>query len=613
MKAQSIAIASAVALWLLPGLSGAVPIGIAKDLQDALVLPRTRAEEIFRIQPQGLSANELLAKALQSINAGRPQEAIGPLKDYVKADATSAPARELLGAAYALDGKLDQALVELREAIRLNPKQATAYTKIADVLLAQGKRDAALSMLLKAVEIAPNDRLPHQRLGLLYESAGKTADAVRHYERGIRGSPAEYLGVKLNLARLYNAGGHYAKTKELLDAAGPATQRSADALVLLGTADLALGRVDDALRRFESARRLEPKDPGGHLGLGIALREKRDYGASAQALSQVVRLRPQWSTGHFQLAETYFAQRRHKEALSSFQRAAQLNPDSHLVRKRIADSQAGLGNWDAAIDLYRSLARVPAMAPSALAGLGTVYQLKGEAAKAQGALEELVRRAPKDPDAYRLLGQHFAARGDYAQGIAVFRKGLALDPKNGPLLTAQVVAYSRAGDARHALQHAEALVQARPQDPDAHFLLGSLHDEAGRSTAAVSAYRKALALDSQHLATLNNLAMALANAGNAAEGLRIAAQARELAPDDPFIQATYAWTLLKARRTQEAVKLLQQSAQALPNDPSILYHLGSAYAEAGDTQRARSTLSEALRLSTRFKEASATKKLLERL
>jgi tetratricopeptide (TPR) repeat protein len=606
-------IAVAFALCLLPARADAVPMDVPKELQEALPLPKSRAEDVLRMLPQGAEAKEPLHKALQAINAGRARDAIGPLQAYIKDHPSSAAAHELLGAAYALEGKLDEALVALRKAIATNPRQSSAYTKIADILLTRGKGEEALPMLLKAVEISPHDRLPHQRLGLLYERSGKTAEAIAHYQRGIAGTPADYLGVKLNLARLYNATGQYARTRELLEAAGKTTEGNADALLLLGTADLALGRTDEALRRYDAAARLEPNDPGGHLGLGIAHRQKGAYEASLAALNEVVRLRPKWSTGHFQIGETYFAQRRLEDAAASFERAAELNPRSALVRKRIADSEAGLGNWDAAIAIYRSLVEVPAMTAAALAALGTVYQLKGDTVSAQAALETLAGRFPNDPDAHRLLGQHFAARGDYRKGIEAFGKGLAIAPTHAGLLAAQAIAYGRSGDFDQALRHAEALVKAHPNDPDAHFLLGALHDDQGRSAAAQGAYRKALALDRGHVPALNNLAMSLANTGKPADAVRIAEQARKLAPQSPFIQATYGWTLLKANRTGEAIELLRASAQALPKDPSILYHLGSAYAAAGDKQRARSTLNEALELSTSFKEVAATRALLEKL
>jgi tetratricopeptide (TPR) repeat protein len=300
-----------------------VPMEVPKGEQRLAPTP-SWTEEAFRLQPQGMRQDDPLHAALQAINAGRPREAITILREHLKTRPPTAPARELLGAALALDGKLDEALGELRAAVALNPGQSTAYTKMADILMAQGKRDAALPLLRKAIEISPQDRLPHQRLGLLYEAMGKPADAVRQYELGIAGTRPEYLGIKLNLARLYNASGQYARTRELLD--GPAGASNADALVLLGTAYLALGGTDDALARFEAARKRDPKEPGAYLGLGIARRSKADYAGSIEALNELLRLRPDWSMAHYQLGETYFARKQHKEALARFQQAAKLDP-----------------------------------------------------------------------------------------------------------------------------------------------------------------------------------------------------------------------------------------------------------------------------------------------
>src|SRR3990172_5745737 len=115
----------------------------------------------------------VLAEALQLLNSGQLDAAIGKARGFIKENPVSAPAHEVLGAALAFKGEIDEALKALRRSIELDPKQHTAITKIGDILLAQGKLAEAKQEFLKAVQIAPDNSRAHQRLGLLYEREGR--------------------------------------------------------------------------------------------------------------------------------------------------------------------------------------------------------------------------------------------------------------------------------------------------------------------------------------------------------------------------------------------------------------------------------------------------------
>ena len=157
-----------------------------------------------------------LAEALRLLNAGKYQEAIEKVNGVLARTPDSAPAHEILGAALVMKGDVDQGFEELKKAVQLDPKQSSAITKMGDVYMARKDHKRAKESFLKAIQITPHDRRAHQRLGILYEQEGKHDRAISHYEKGIAGTPAEYVGVKVNLARLYNEKRSFAKAADLL-------------------------------------------------------------------------------------------------------------------------------------------------------------------------------------------------------------------------------------------------------------------------------------------------------------------------------------------------------------------------------------------------------------
>lgn len=555
-----------------------------------------------------------LKQALEKINSGHIAEAIQIINDFLKDQPDSAPAHELLGAALALMGNLEGGLAELQRSVALDPKQYTAYTKIGDILLAQGKDDMAKRALVKAEEIAPDDRRTQQRLGLLLEKEGKIDQAIDHYEKGIKGTNAGYLGVKINLARLYNQSGAFDSAKELLEPA-LAAGKSHDAVAqtILGTSYLGLGMLDQAIRQFEAAKVTEPSYEGSHLGLGIAYRAVGQYDKSVIALGEVIKLKPKWSTGYFQLGESYFAMGRFNEAAEQFEKSAELSPHPMMSEKRMADAQAALGNLDKAIAIYGKLTQIPPVAPLVSLALGNAYQLNGQIDQARKTFQALVKSHPKRPEAYLALGEHFGYVRDYGKAITTFQNGLKIAPKHTQLLKALSIAYIRVDDYDHAIQNALALVETAPDNLSNQILLASFYDDSGNFKAAEERYRSILDKDSKSLLSLNNLAMVLANEGKNQEAVKIAKRALELAPDNPHIMDTYGWTLIKAGKPKDAILILQSALSLSRNNPTILYHLAAANQLTGDKLAAKKHAEEALSFPGDFKEAPQARKLLEQL
>jgi len=168
------------------------------------------------IQNLDIPPDPHLNQALTLANAGKLSQALTEVRGVLKQNLKSTPALELQGAILALQGNLDAGLKALQEAVRLNPKQSSAWTKIGDIYLAQGKPREAKAQFLKAIQTNPDYARAHQRLGLILENAGQTSAAIEHFERGLAGTPATYVGVKVNLARWYNQTHQFDKTVKLL-------------------------------------------------------------------------------------------------------------------------------------------------------------------------------------------------------------------------------------------------------------------------------------------------------------------------------------------------------------------------------------------------------------
>jgi Flp pilus assembly protein TadD len=149
-------------------------------------------------------------------------------------------------------------------------------------------------------------------------------------------------------------------------------------------------------------------------------------------------------------------------------------------------------------------------------------------------------------------------------------------------------------------------IRGDARDLAPRLLLAAVEDRDGKRPAAVEHYRKALEVDQNNVAALNNLAYLLAESNQADEALKYAQQAKELAPDNPTIDDTLGWTHYRKGLYSSAVKYLE-SAVAKDGTARRRYHLGMAYMKAGEQKKGQQALEAALKLDPKLPEAEAAR------
>lgn len=586
------------ALTLLPVAAMALPIATEEFSQQEIKLtPKQR----------------VLQDALAALRRGKYDDAIRKAEAALADDATLAPAHEIIGAALTLQGDLDGGLMHLRMALKIDPDQSSAHTKIGDIYLAQEDLKAAKKEFLSAIRLNPKDRYAHQRLGIIYDRENDTAKAIEHYEQGLRGTPPGYLGIKVDLGRLYNQTGVFQETVDLLADLIPAESKNTTAHIVLGTAYLGLNRTEDAIREFRLARKLEPDTERAALSLGIAYRQSGDLRRSEEELKEVVRLRPKWSTGYFQLGETYAALKDFGNAETNYRTAEKYSPNPLFIKKRRAQLYLEQKATQKAIALYKEIIQSGNADVNTFELLGTAYQLTGEMDLAEKTFLEMKQKFPDNPFCNYRLGIYYGFTRQYDKAVAELQTALAKAPKDSLVLKALSTVYSRMGDNENAIQTARQLVEVQPGNAEALFLLAALHQDNGELEKAEEIYGSVLEQNPKHALALNNLADLLARREKLDQAEIKARQAVELAPDNGMILDTYGWILYRKGDLKQANHMLMQAEQKMPGHPTILYHLGVVANELGEKERARQYLERALHRSDDFKYRKAAEQLLESL
>ena len=112
-----------------------------------------------------------------------------------------------------------------------------------------------------------------------------------------------------------------------LEAALRADPESVEAHYNLATALVRSNRPDTAIEHFRRALQIEPDHVAAHVNLGVALRSERRFPEAAEHLRKALALDPRNAAAHTNLAGVLASQNNRPEAVAHYRQALQLRPD----------------------------------------------------------------------------------------------------------------------------------------------------------------------------------------------------------------------------------------------------------------------------------------------
>jgi len=161
----------------------------------------------------------------------------------------------------------------------------------------------------------------------------------------------------------------------------------------VGTQYLKAGELTKAVAEFKQALKADSTHAGAHNNLGLAYERLGREEAKAQ-FEQAVRLQPDFTHAHFNLARTLMKTGQDTDAIAELERTIQIDPN-HV---------------------------------GALNMLGTALGRQQRFADAQSILERAVRVDPNHAEAHSNLGAAYAGQGQLREAVAQFEAALRITP-----------------------------------------------------------------------------------------------------------------------------------------------------------------------------------------
>ncbi|MBX7195881.1 MAG: tetratricopeptide repeat protein, partial [Sandaracinaceae bacterium] len=595
-------------------------VGLSPEALDA-------AERLARVSPTDARALARLGEARAS--SGRVDEAIEALSRALALDATLAPVRERLGRLlFDRAASLDD-LARATELLERDPEPALALARaqaqaknlheaIGSTKLALSRRDDHVASWIFLGEL-------QARLSMHEAAAGSFGSALRNDRN--------------NLAALLGLGASYlelGRPREAADALGRAIELKADSAEAhagLAQAEAALGRTDDAIRTFLRLGALRPLRADELRVLGrLEVAAGRDAEAAKHLRGAVEGGAVDRDT-LLDLATALERSERPTDAVTALERAAEIDPGSPIVQRRLGGLLSTLGRHDPAVaallrargsmpndpglleqladgllalgrkvDAVEVLGTLCAVAPgqSRLARrLGDLFLELSREDDAQREYERALALPEPPPDTarrlaalHRELGGRALRKEQFAAALSRFEQSLVHEAEHAGAQLGRaraLIALAREEDAIGALS---ATLSLDPASLDAALLLGDLLGRRREHQRAVEVFEAAHRRHPQVLELAWGLARSRLALGQAEESI---APLRATLSIDPAHVGAKRRLARVLEGTAEAKSLWSEVVEAMLDDGEAHQRLGAALAADGDHEGAVRHLGRALR------------------
>ncbi|MEE9608629.1 MAG: tetratricopeptide repeat protein [Myxococcota bacterium] len=591
------------------GRSCLAPAVFAKDdLKD-----NDRAEKLFAECARDYPTETVvLRSAVQFFDdAGKPERATDLLRSAVEQAPENLGLRSSLANRLRFRGQADEAEAVLLEAVDTFGT-AAAWNALATFYRRQNRADKALEAIDRVVELSPgtSDQLRFTRADLLVD-VGKLDEAER-------------------------------EAREL--------KQPTYATLIRGRILLERGDAAGALEAFEKGVRNWPNNPGARYLAGRAALELGDFDRAASELREAVRADSAATDAAHLLARLYYDRGEYRQAVgfirSSIGRSRGSPKPEDLVlgarcyvaladydnaRKALKTLSAIPGQQATAVFEEAALERAASGTPAAVAVIESSGLDLGKPENEQplralaeylvdlGRADEALRRVDaalaRDPERAPLQhvrGFALGRSGRTEEARAAFAKAAQLDPEYAPALASLATLAANEGDRAAAIELFDRAAELDPSKPSYLYSASQLSQLAGDREGAETRLREVIRRAPGHAASRNDLAWLLAEENRDLDtALELALEARRLDPSGDVLD-TLGWVQLQRGDAAAAVVALEQAVEALPESPSLRYRLGLALSQAGEQERAREVLENALEGGS-FPEAEAARRELAQL
>ncbi len=434
----------------------------------------------------------------------------------------------------------EKAEANIKKAIKLDETNKWYKEQYATILADRNDNEGAAKMMAELCVVEPDDKMYPLRAADYYERAKKYNEAITYLDKAL----------KLN------------------------------------------GGTDDELMMHKVQVYMELKDNEKAIGV----------------IKQMIANDPKNGQLYKALAEIYDTDKQPAKALEVLNDAQKVIPDDAYVQIGLAVHYNKVGDTTQYKAFVKKVVLNKDLDAEAQIGFLNAYiptLANDAAAKAQAMpmVQQLVAMHPDDTNVIAYYGDLLQYFGEHDSAVVVFKKVLAMKPRDYSRWEKLLSEYRGRQDADSLIKYSEKAMRLFPVKAIIWYFNAIGHSNKNEFPAAIKSMKKAIELQPESdTEMLGNMYGELGSIYHASKQDDLSDQtfdkALKIIPNDPTLLNNYSYFLSeRGKRLDDAAKMSQRSLDLMPGQATFLDTYGWIMYQKGDYQKAKEYIEKAIQMA----------------
>ena len=292
-----------------------------------------------------------------------------------------------------------------------------------------------------------------------------------------------------------------------------------------------------------------------------------------------------------------------QQALSCAKQALERFPDSLVLYNLAGAANAGLMQFDAAIESFKQALRIKPNYADAYYNIGIALNGKGDLEAAIDSYKQALKFKPNYAGAYYNMGNALNDKGDLEAAIDSYNEALKIKPDYADAYYNMGNALKDKGDLDSAINCYQQALKINPDYAEAYNNMGSILQSRGDLEAAIDSFKQALTFKTDYAEALNNMGAALNDKGDIEAAINSFKQAIKIKPDYAEALNNMGNILYDKGDLNAAIDYYNQALEFKPDYAEAYNHMGAALNDKGDIEAAINSFKQAIKIKPDYAEA----------
>lgn len=501
----------------------------------------------------------------------------------------------------------ERAEMKLLQVLKVVPDHAPSIFLLGSIHYKNMNFEQALHYLSGYVATEPGDIKARKLLGQTYLALGlpKKAEAILKSDVSDLLDP-EVIAL-IGLSELQ--GGDNNKGIESLKKARQAAPESVNLKITLARAYISNGQTNAAIRELDTLMDHPEFGKSAEMLQVLAHLRAADIDKAAILATALKEKRPEDAAISAMLARVYQARNDVENSRRYLQEAIALKPDYASAIMALAQLEERQDNLAVARQYYKQVVELLGTAP-AMYALARLSEKSGNVSATGEWLEKTASAAPDELLPQVTLAEYYITQNKIEKAEGIVRELLKSHAQHPSTLSLQGRIHIIKKQYNQALTPLQALVKAVPNKSTGHRLLGEAWLALKEYEQASVSFERVIKIEPNNLIALNNLAWHYDRVGDE-RALEYAEKAYQLSNNNPGVQDTLGWILVKNGDIERGYALLKKASAALPNIASVQYHFAAAKIKRGEKAEGEAMLRTLLASKEKFEDRHLAQQLLD--